>query len=137
MMDRAWYDTILLALFVGFSFYKSIRIQKGSRVGIAFATYNLILAATFFYSAFLIPLMSTHPIYEERILTIFRILMVTSIIWAVFELERSIHKRLRGAVMGGFEEEVTKPHEAKHRHDPSPDADIADYRPGFPDPSDR
>ena len=136
-MDRAWYDTLLLALFVGFSFYKSIRIQKGSRVGMAFAAYNLILAGTFFYSAFLIPLMSAKPSQEQGVLTIFRILMVTSIIWAVFELERSIHKRQRGAVMGGFEEEVTKPNEAKHRDNPGPGEDVSGYRPGFPDPIDR
>jgi hypothetical protein len=136
-MDRAWYDTLLLALFVGFSFYKSIRIQKGSRVGMAFATYNLILAGTFFYSVFLIPALNAQPRAEERVLTIFRILMLASIIWAVFELERSIHKRQQGAVMGGFEEEVTKPHETKHRDDPGPGENASSYRPGFPDPIDR
>lgn len=88
-MNREWYDTVLIALFIFFATYKAIRLRKTTRLGWSFAAYNLFLAFLFFMSAFFLPWVNWNHEFEGYLMTTLRVLMVTAIFWCVVEVELS------------------------------------------------
>lgn len=88
-MNREWYDTVLIALFIFFATYKAIRLRKTTRLGWSFATYNVILAFLFFLSAFFLPFVDWDYRLEAALMTSGRVTMVIAIFWCVVEVELS------------------------------------------------
>jgi hypothetical protein len=86
-MEREWYDTAILAIYIVFGYYKGIRLDKTSRLAWSFASYNHVVATVFLTSIFILPLLPLPDFIEGMILTGGRLSLVAGIGWCIFEVE--------------------------------------------------
>ncbi len=87
MIDREWYDIVLLILMVLFMALKAVLLSRESRLGWSMAVYNGLLAAVFLHSL-LRPFIPSIDI--PWIISLERLAICGVVIWNVYEL---IHAR--------------------------------------------
>ena len=86
-MDREWYDTALLLLYIYFGYFKAWKLDTKSNLGRSFRIYNIVISTVFSLSIVVIPLIAMPDWLAQGALTVGRLAMLLAILWCIRELE--------------------------------------------------